>query len=91
MNGPDTWTVDRVESDIAVLVRDIGARVVELPLTDLPEGTREGSVLRVPAAQGLPDWAGAELDEEARQARLEEAERILARLKRRDPGGDVKL
>lgn len=91
MTGPETWTVDRVESGVAVLVPDTGERVAELPLTDLPAGAREGSVLRVPGAQGRPDWAAAEIDEELRQARLKEAERILDRLKRRDPGGDVIL
>lgn len=91
MTVPDTWTVDRVESGVAVIQRDDGGRVVELPLSDLPAGTREESVLRVPTVEGRPDWAAAELDEEERQARHDTAEGILARLRQRDPGGDLKL
>ena len=91
MSGPESWTVDRVESGVAVLVRDVGEEVAEVPLSGLPAGAREGSVLRVPDAEGQPDWAAAVLDEELRLARLDEAERILKRLRRRDPGGDVVL
>lgn len=91
MSDRDVWTVDRVESGVAVLVRDDGERVVEAPLFELPAGTREGSVLRAPDREGRPAWRAARLDEELRRRRLDEAERILRRLKRRDPGGDVAL
>ncbi len=91
MTRPDVWTVDRVESAVAVLVRDDGERVAEQPLTGLPAGTREGSVLRVPEREGQPEWGAARLDEELRRARLDEAARILRRLRRRDPGGDIAL
>ncbi|MDE2678086.1 MAG: DUF3006 domain-containing protein [Gemmatimonadota bacterium] len=91
MTGPEIWTVDRVEAGVAVLVPDAGEQVAEVPLSGLPAGTREGSVLRVPDSEGRPDWSAAALDEELRRARLDEAERILQRLKRRDPGGDVVL
>lgn len=91
MSGRDTWTVDRVEAGVAVLIRDTGEQVTEVPLSGLPAGTREGSVLRVADAEGRPDWPSAVLDEELRQARLDEAGRILQRLRRRDPGGDVVL
>ena len=91
MSVPAVWTVDRVEGGVAVLVRDSGGRVVDVPLSTLPAGAREGSVLRVPETEGRPDWAGAALDEELRRARLDDAERVLRRLRRRDPGGDVVL
>ena len=91
MTAPDIWTVDRVESGTAVLFRDADAQVAELPLYTLPAGTHEGSVLRVPDAETGPDWASAELDEELRAARLDEAEQLLERLRHRDPGGDVVL
>ena len=91
MSASQVWTVDRVESGVAVLVRDSGDQVAEVPLSGLPDGAREGSVLRVPDTEGRPDWAAAVLDEELRLARLDEAERILKRLRRRDPGGDVVL
>ncbi len=37
-------TVDRIENGIAV-IEDNGKRI-EIPLSDLPEGTREGSLLQ---------------------------------------------
>lgn len=85
------WVVDRMEGSIAVLIRDGDERTEDVPLSALPAGSREGSVLRVPELDGRPDWTAAALDEEARRARLREAEEILDRLRRRDPGGDVRL
>ena len=85
------WVVDRVEGSIAVLVRDADERTEDVPLETLPAGSREGTVLRVPGVDGRPDWTAAVLDEEARRARLREAEEVLERLKSRDPGGDIKL
>lgn len=91
MSDRDVWTVDRIGSGIAVLVRDDGEQVVEAPLWELPAGTRQGSVLRVPDREGRPAWGAARLDEDLRRRRLDKAERILRRLRRRDPGGDVAL
>ena len=85
------WVVDRVEGSIAVLVRDEDERTEDVPIGALPGGSRGGSVLRVPEADGRPDWTAAALDEEARRARLREAEEVLGRLRRRDPGGDIEL
>ena len=85
------WVVDRVEGSVAVLIRDGDERTVDVPSKALPAGSREGAVLRVPEMDGRPDWAAAVPDEEARRARLREAEDVLRRLRRRDPGGDVKL
>ena len=85
------WVVDRVEGAIAVLIREGDERTEDVPLSALPAGSREGSVLRVPELDGRPDWTAAALDEEAHRARLREAEEVLDRLRRRDPGGDVRL
>ena len=85
------WVVDRVEGCIAVLIRDAEERAEDVPIETLPAGSREGAVLRVPEAEGRPDWGAAVLDEGARQARLREAEDVLRRLRGRDPGGDVEL
>lgn len=85
------WVVDRVEAAIAVLIRDGDARTEDVPVERLPAGSREGVVLRVPEADGRPDWAAAALDEGARRTRLREAEEVLRRLRRRDPGGDIQL
>ena len=85
------WVVDRADGPIAVLIRDGDERTATVPVETLPAGSREGAVLRVPQEDGRPDWAAAVPDEEARRARLSEAEDVLRRLRRRDPGGDVEL
>ena len=85
------WVVDRVSKPLAVLVADDDGRGAEVPLAELPAAVREGSVLRVPHPDGEPQWDAATLDEDLRQARLREAEAALARLRRRDPGGDITL
>ncbi len=85
------WVIDRIEGAAAVLVADDDGSVADVPLSHLPAGVREGAVLRVPQPDGEPRWEAAEADEEARQARLGEAEAALDRLRRRDPGGDIEL
>ncbi|WP_419163658.1 DUF3006 domain-containing protein [Candidatus Palauibacter sp.] len=93
MNAPAErlWVVDRVEGSVAVAVRDEDEHAEDVPIGELPAGSREGAVLRVPERDGRPDWTAAVLDEEARRARLRNAEDVLARLRRRDPGGDIQL
>lgn len=86
-----TWVVDRVNEPLAVLLADDDGRGAEVPLEGLPTAIREGSVLRVPHPDGEPQWDAAEVDEELRRARLKEADAALARLGRRDPGGDITL
>jgi hypothetical protein len=84
--------VDRVGRRTASLVEDEGDATRDAPRRDLPQGTREGDVLRVPDdASGEPDWRAAAVDDSLRRERLEEARAALERLRRRDPGGDVKL
>ena len=85
------WVVDRVNEPLAVLVADDDGRSAEVPLAELPAAVREGSVLRVPHSDGEPQWDAAEVEEELRRARLKEAEAALARLRQRDPGGDITL
>ena len=74
-----------------MLMRDEDERTEHVPVGALPGGSREGSVLRVPETYGRPDWTAARLDEDERRARLKEAEEVLRRLRRRDPGGDIEL
>jgi hypothetical protein len=86
------WVVDRVAGDVARLVEDDTGARQEVPRRDLPQDTREGDVLRVPLDEaGRPDWRLATADERLRCERLDEARAALERLRRRDPGGDVKL
>ena len=85
------WVVDRIEGALAVMIRDDDERRQDVSRALLPSGIREGSVLRVPERQGSPEWRRGVIDEEMRTARLREAEEVLERLRRRDPGGDVVL
>ncbi len=90
--GPkdEIWVVDRMEGDVAVMAADHG-EVLDVARELLPEGAREGSVLRVVVGPEGPNWREAEIDETLREDRLREAREILERLKKRDPGGDIKL
>ena len=86
------WVVDRVGRDTASLVDDETGSTRDVARGDLPRDIREGDVLRVPFhGSGAPDWKGAVADEGLRQERLDDARAALDRLRRRDPGGDVKL
>lgn len=69
-----TITVDRIEGDIAVV--EFGDTRVEIPVSALPPGAGEGSVLRF------------ELDEAARETHLDEAEARLERLRARTSQDD---
>lgn len=90
-NDDRIWVVDRIDSGIAVVVRDDNALQKDVPVAVLPAATREGAVLRVPEMRGRPLWSRAVADEDTRRERLREAEEVLKRLRRRDPGGDVVL
>jgi hypothetical protein len=86
------WVVDRTEGDVAVLVEDGTGATRQAPRRSLPKGVREGDVLRVPVdAHGEPDWPRATVDDGLRHEREAEGRAAIDRLRRRDPGGDVKL
>lgn len=85
------YAVDRIEGNVAVLFGDHG-ETAEIPLLELPDNLREGSVLRVQfGARNQPDWSKAVLDERERKRRLDEMNRQLQDLQRSDPGGDIAL
>jgi hypothetical protein len=85
------YVVDRLEGDLAVLIGDDDTQV-ELPKTALPFRLKEGMVLRVSMdGHGQPQWTRAERDEAEERRRTGDARARLERLKRRDPGGDVRL
>lgn len=64
----------------------------EIPVGELPVTVAEGDVLRIPVwPDGTLVWGAAVLDPSARAQRLREAEERLARLRKRDPGGDIVL
>ncbi|MEQ8331413.1 MAG: DUF3006 family protein [Longimicrobiales bacterium] len=91
------WVVDRIEGDRVVLVADGPAdAAVDVAIGDLPEGIEEGCVLRVPDVEDhrgetIPDWSRAVVDPKETTRRRKAAAAQRARLRKRDPGGDVVL
>ena len=65
-------SVDRIENDTAVCERD-DMSVVELALSSLPQGTKEGSVLKV--ENGI--YALDENEEKRRRKRILELQNML--------------
>ncbi|MDP9178956.1 MAG: DUF3006 domain-containing protein [Gemmatimonadota bacterium] len=86
------FVVDRREGDVFVLVDEKGASI-DVRRADLsPECQREGAVIRVPIDdEGRHAWKSAARDEELEGGRTKEAEAILARLRKKDRGGDISL
>ena len=72
------------------LVGDDGV-ALDVRRNALPVRVREGIVLRVPVSDRGPDWSSCIIDDAERERRLAEARERLARLRKRDPGGDVVL
>ena len=91
-DGTRIWVVDRIEGDRVVLVADNGGATEEIARAALPGRVREGDVLRVPSSgTGQPVWSSAEADAGLRRERLEEGRAAIERLRKRDPGGNLKL
>jgi hypothetical protein len=85
------YAVDRIENDLAILLDDEGTGYA-VPLTKLPLALREGMVLAATLdREGRPDWSTAVHDETEERWRLEEGTDRIERLRKRDPGGDVKI
>jgi hypothetical protein len=82
------YAIDRFEGSLAVLVGDDG-RTFDVPRSELPRGSREGTVLRVNGDP--PDWSGAVVDDAERERRLHQAGDTLRRLGEKDTGGDITL
>ena len=84
-------TVDRIEGEVAVLVSDAHRKIFEVNLEELPEGTKEKSILHVFERRDQPVWGSAVLDESIEAQKESEAEGIVQDLKQRDPGGDITI
>ncbi|MFO7259669.1 MAG: DUF3006 domain-containing protein [bacterium] len=84
--------VDRFEGDLAVVEVD-GDRFLDLPRWLLPPGTREDDVVAL-TIRVSPDGSvtcTARVDAGATAAARAEAERLIERLRQKDPGGDIVL
>lgn len=84
--------IDRWEGEVAVAEQEDGT-TLDVPRWLLPPGAREGDVVVI---ETEVDGSGAlrhvlRLDAEATRAARGAAEAILARLRSRDPGGDITL
>ena len=97
MTPPETiFVVDRIEGNHVVLVPDDtpprgSDPQLLLRRNQLPP-VAEGDVLRVSSKpDGRPDWSSAIVDSDLREERLRDAEDRLARLRKRDPGGNITL
>ena len=85
------WAVDAIEEGIATVEED-GARVVPVPAWLLPDGVRDGDVLRVERT----DEDGASVvrivrDAAATEDAFRRSREQLQRLAQRDAGGDIHL
>jgi hypothetical protein len=91
---PELYVVDRIEEGTWVILEDTQGRTFEVPRAWFAGRIREGDVVRV-TSEAFGDGPGQtrlllELDEEERQRRIGEAEKIRERLPR-GPSGDIQL
>ena len=84
------YVVDRIEGKVAVVIGDDGQNF-DVPVANLPKGSKEGTVLSVETNTGQIDWSRAQIDNAERDRRLKEAREQLDRLRASDLGGDVVL
>ncbi len=68
-DGKGLWIVDRFEGEVAVLQETATKAMRDVPRSDLPDGTREGSALRLRDGDWVPD-ADAERERAERIRRL---------------------
>jgi hypothetical protein len=88
----ETWAVDRVEGELAIVVQEDDEIVVQVGVVELGDYAVEGALLRVPLGPvGEPLWAEATRALEAEAERRVGAGKRIAELQERDPGGDVAL
>jgi len=89
------YSIDRIEGTEdgrrrIMLVDDDGS-TVDLPESAFSLRPREGWVLVVPMAAGVPDWSRAARDAAEENRRLAKGRAAMARMRATDRGGDVTL
>jgi len=86
-----TWTVDSIEEGIAAVHEQDGT-LLHVPAWLLPDGTREGDIVaieRKPAAGSVT--LRLRIDRAATERALDASREQLARLRRGDAGGGIRL
>ncbi|UCF41023.1 MAG: DUF3006 domain-containing protein [Gemmatimonadota bacterium] len=87
MAAPHYLAVDKVHASDAVIVDDHG-RAFTVPLSDLPAGLAERTVLKVIVADdGTPDWSSAEIDARETERRQQRSADLTERLRHSDDHG----
>ena len=85
------YVVDRIEGELVVLIGDQSEDKQNLDSWELPV-VEEGDVLAVELDNnGKPKWGTAKVLAEETERRKQQGGQALDELKKRDPGGDVKL
>lgn len=91
MSTEKTYVVDRIEGELVVLIEDESGDKVNLDSWELP-AVDEGTVLAVELdGNGKPKWGSATMLAQETKRRAAEANKLLENLKKRDPGGDIKI
>ena len=89
--APADMVIDRIEADLAV-VELPGGEMLDLPLWMLPEAAKEGDVIRVKVSgSGAASRMELAVDAAETARRKAAVNESLARLRQRDPGGDIVL
>jgi hypothetical protein len=94
-NAEHRWVIDSIEESVASVEVD-GDRMITVPQSLLPSGSREGHVLRVlheTAGDGKRSTLTIEIDEVATRAALaaSAAQTKKGTRQANDPGGDIAL
>lgn len=88
----ELWIVDRFEERLAVLESHTGTSELRVPRPWLPRNTQEGDVLRLQRS-AIEDESHVTFsrDQAETERRRRDMRERAARLRKRDPGGDIKL
>ena len=85
------FVVDRREGAMLV-IEDASGTLQDVPAADLPADCRaEGAIIDVPMAGALPEWGKALRNRPEERRRVTDLTKRMDQLRRKDPGGDVKL
>jgi len=92
MEAGHRFVVDHLEGNLAVVEME-GGPVLDLPITMLPAGVQQGSVViaAVLDRTQVSITLRLTIDHDASSSRVTEAKDRLERLRHQDPGGDLQI